>query len=940
MAASERTHYPPAVLPGPFSPVRSVSVLMPTWQGEEFLDRVLGSLAEQELELPWDFTAIDSGSTDRTLAIFDEWRERFPVPLSVRGIDQVEFDHGDTRNLLAAWSEGELLVFLTQDAIPKGSDWLARLVADFDDPQVAAAYCRNVPRPDARPLTQVGSAQDPGYAAGRREVTLPPDEEYEKLSPHEKRLLYNFNDVASAVRRAAWELHPFPRTWFGEDVLMARALLEAGWTVVYDDEATVEHSHDYTPDEVRSRAKIDGRFNAEWLDRICVGSKSDARTLTERLSKEDLEALRAAGHTVTGELEREVRELRKAAFEGLYEGGLSELRREPTGVLEKKQLKLLYVLHGFPPDTWAGTEIYTLNLAQEMQRLGHECVVLARVPAEGEGAPEDFHVEESEFEGLRVLRMTHRLEHRSLRESYHQPRAEEAFRSVLLSEAPDLVHFQHLIHLSAGLVALAKELGLPTVVHCHDYWALCARVQLIRPDGERCPSNMGAGCLLCVKEQHLDKIPRVKRLGELGGTLLDALATGGRRIGSERSRRRWEGYEDMRDRHGFVVGAYAAADLRISPSRYLRQLYLETGRFDAHSFLYSDNGMRTDHVEALEKRPDPRGRVRFGFVGSLVWYKGGEVLVRAMAELVARRGPDVAAEVSFHGGFDPAADEHHAELQQLAADLGDHVTFAGRFDNSRLSEVYAGIDVLVVPSTWYENSPITIHEAFLTRTPVLASDIGGMAEYVRDGVDGLTFRVGDAGSLADAMERFLDEPALLEELGADPLPIKTIAENARETEFRYRALVSRKRARRARTLLDVVGIDTLSRMGPAEQQGADLLLLRPGGAAAEYDLSALPTGIPVEVRVDCFALAAERRLKLGGRVLLGERELGRIEPFAADPSGEAEQTVSFSWTSVLRPGDRLRVEGRLGGDGPDSTLRVARVLVRDPGEDATREVVA
>ena len=102
-----------------------------------------------------------------------------------------------------------------------------------------------MPRPDAHPVTRLLSADDPGYAAERRAVRLPPPEEYEALDPHARRLLYNFNDVASAVRREVWELHPFPRTWFGEDVLMARAVLEGGWTVVYDERNAVEHSHDY-----------------------------------------------------------------------------------------------------------------------------------------------------------------------------------------------------------------------------------------------------------------------------------------------------------------------------------------------------------------------------------------------------------------------------------------------------------------------------------------------------------------------------------------------------------------------------------------------------------------------------------------------------------------------------------------------------------------------
>ncbi|MCH8113426.1 MAG: glycosyltransferase, partial [Proteobacteria bacterium] len=213
----------------------------------------------------------------------------------------------------------------------------------------------------------------------------------------------------------------------------------------------------------------------------------------------------------------------------------------------------------------------------------------------------------------------------------------------------------------------------------------------------------------------------------------------------------------MRDRPGFVLGAYAAADLCISPSRFLRDKLLATGAFDPEAFLYSDNGMSTDHLAPARAAPEwrngTRRGVRFGFIGSLVWYKGAEVLLRAMARLA-----ETAAELVVHGDFRPEEDEHHARLAELARSSGASVRFAGRFDNARLAEVHAAIDVLVVPSLWFENSPITIHEASLTRTPVVVSDIGGMAEHVCDGERGLLFRVGDDADLARVMRRFLAEP--------------------------------------------------------------------------------------------------------------------------------------------------------------------------------------
>ena len=278
---------------------------------------------------------------------------------------------------------------------------------------------------------------------------------------------------------------------------MARAFLEAGFTVVYDDEATVEHSHDYDAEETEKRAAIDAAFNAEWLDRICVAREGRGhpvpiafRRRTPRRSRRRDSRRGAARLKAEGARCGERRS-------SVCTRAVTSVRRPETRMRADGRLRLLYVVHGFPPDTWAGTEIYTYNIAKEMQRRGHEVRILARGP--GVGDEPEFTCVTEEFQGLTVHRMTHRLAHASLEESYVKSGTETVFRGVLEEFHPDLVHFQHLIHMSAGLVEIARRRGIATVVTCHDYWALCSRVQMIRPDGSICPTNMGSG-LLPVRE--------------------------------------------------------------------------------------------------------------------------------------------------------------------------------------------------------------------------------------------------------------------------------------------------------------------------------------------------------------------------------------------------------------------------------------------------------
>lgn len=112
----------------------------------------------------------------------------------------------------------------------------------------------------------------------------------------------------------------------------------------------------------------------------------------------------------------------------------------------------------------------------------------------------------------------------------------------------------------------------------------------------------------------------------------------------------------------------------------------------------------------------------------------------------------------------------------------------GKYKRPEVAKVFSEIDVLVVPSLWYENSPLVIHEAFATGTPVLVSGIGGMAELVADGRGGLTFTVGSVQDLAAKMQKLGEDGSLRAALAEKAPKVKTIEENAREVEEVYQRL--------------------------------------------------------------------------------------------------------------------------------------------------------
>jgi hypothetical protein len=161
-----------------------------------------------------------------------------------------------------------------------------------------------------------------------------------------------------------------------------------------------------------------------------------------------------------------------------------------------------------------------------------------------------------------------------------------------------------------------------------------------------------------------------------------------------------------------------------------------------------------------------------------------------------------------------------------------------------------------------------------------------MAEYVRDGIDGLHFQAGDDADLAAKMRRFLDEPSLIERLSRDANRVKTIEEDAAMTEVRYRQLVASRTPRAVdavpRVLVDRTGVETVKRTGPCEQQGSDMLLLRNNGnARAEYDLSWAGAGRRT-LLLEQFAFGAEAKLPLGLLVSVDDRVAGEFPAFASE----------------------------------------------------------
>jgi glycosyltransferase involved in cell wall biosynthesis len=193
-------------------------------------------------------------------------------------------------------------------------------------------------------------------------------------------------------------------------------------------------------------------------------------------------------------------------------------------------------------------------------------------------------------------------------------------------------------------------------------------------------------------------------------------------------------------------------------------------------------GLDLDDWAAAEPA-EGNSRLSIGYIGQIARHKGVDVLVEAFQRLRAR---GEAPRLMLYG--DPERFPRFTkQLRAMVANRED-VVFAGQFKNSRIREIHAGIDVLVVPSIWYENSPNVILEAFATGTPIVVSRLGGMAELVSDGENGFQFEAGSSEDLARVLQRFIDRPDLVEVLGQGMPPVKTLQVEVKELLAIYTTL--------------------------------------------------------------------------------------------------------------------------------------------------------
>jgi glycosyltransferase involved in cell wall biosynthesis len=385
-------------------------------------------------------------------------------------------------------------------------------------------------------------------------------------------------------------------------------------------------------------------------------------------------------------------------------------------------MRVLHLVHQYPPDHLGGTEHYTRTVAQQVADAGHTVGVVTRVSREGQG------VERVEEDGVAIYRIwqgTPSAQQRYLA-NFATGSLVALFEQVIQEFKPDVVHVQHLMGLPAALLTRLHVAQIPYVITLHDYWWVCANAQLLTNyDSTVCGGPRGhLNCTRCA----------VARGGS--GAWLVAPALWG----------------SLRLRDSLLAKGLQRAHALLASTPFVAQWYQSHGAPAAKMQLLP---LGVDLPADFAHTHTPGRPLQVAYLGGLAWQKGVHVAVDAFW------GLDETAELWIAGAADDP--DYEARLRENA---GPNVHFLGRLERDAVWALLARVDVVVVPSLWYETYSYLLHEALAAGVPVVASQLGVMAETITDGVNGLLVPPGDSEAWRKALQRLTADCTLVAQLTA------------------------------------------------------------------------------------------------------------------------------------------------------------------------------
>ncbi|RBP28399.1 glycosyltransferase involved in cell wall biosynthesis [Oceanihabitans sediminis] len=395
-------------------------------------------------------------------------------------------------------------------------------------------------------------------------------------------------------------------------------------------------------------------------------------------------------------------------------------------------MHILKIIHGYPPNYNAGSEVYSQSICNQLSK-DHRVSVFTR--EQNPYAP-DFQIRHDQVsENLNL----YFVNNPNGKDGYrHQP-MDDNFKELVEQLNPDVAHVGHLNHLSTGLIDVLNTLQIPIVFTLHDFWLMCPRGQfLTRSIGKECNT------MLCSGQE--DK---------KCATSCYQVYFSGNKEEEQIDIDNWSNWVNRRMQETKAI--IDKVDLFIAPSKYLQDRFVTDFNVPTSKIIYLDYGFPTHYLTQTEK-VNTKEVFTFGYIGTHIPAKGIDQLIQAFKQV---KTPAVLKIYGRDNGQSTAA------LKALATNSENTVEFMGEYINHNLAnDVFAHVDCIVVPSIWGENSPLVIHEAQACKIPVITADFGGMKEYVQHQVNGLLFKHRDVNALAEQLNFAVTNPDKMKAYGA------------------------------------------------------------------------------------------------------------------------------------------------------------------------------
>ncbi len=380
-------------------------------------------------------------------------------------------------------------------------------------------------------------------------------------------------------------------------------------------------------------------------------------------------------------------------------------------------MRILYVIHQFYPEFRSGTEKFLLNLASNIQKDGHFVEVMTYTfsdSKEGFRHNRNLLVQKYNYKNLPVTAVRHQTLPIDIHTSCENPEIYMFAQEYLgTGKRFDLVHFAHPMRLGSFARA-ALESGIPYMLTLTDYWMICPKFFLRTSRGGLCAGAEGSqACIRLCSE-------------------LDA--------------------SFIKQRSALIKEILFGAKYLVSPSKFLAAVFQK--EFPGLAVSIIPHGMDFKYLKLNSRDYKQGDKIIFAYCGGLSPHKGIHLLLKAFLNLNPPNG-----ELRLYGSC-----FHEKEYLRFLHDIAgrdERISFCGTYSEEQVGEVLSNIDVLVLPSLWYENYPLVLHESLACNVPVIASNIGGMAEKIKDSVNGFTFEAGDERSLELKLRLILGNPQIL-----------------------------------------------------------------------------------------------------------------------------------------------------------------------------------